>query len=105
MALNPWGEIIAEAQLTEDLLIANLTAAVLKEKREDTLQFFDRYRRPELYGGLPADPQIPFSYTYWKWIAKPIGLLIALMALLAVIFHYIFTGPKLPQPESREEDV
>jgi hypothetical protein len=62
-------------------------------------------KHPELYGGLPADPQIPFSYTYWRWIAKPIGLLIALMALLAVAFHYIFTGPKLPQPESREEDV
>ncbi len=62
-------------------------------------------KHPELYGGLPADPRIPFSYTYWKWIAKPIGLIIALLGLLAVFFHYIFTGPKRPQPEPREEEV
>src|SRR6266404_1169815 len=60
---------------------------------------------PELYGGLPADPRIPFSYTYWKCLAKPIGLIIALLGLLAVVFHYIFTGPKRPQPEAREGDV
>ncbi|HKP14100.1 MAG TPA: formate dehydrogenase subunit beta [Blastocatellia bacterium] len=62
--------------------------------------------RPELYGGLPANPQIPVSYTLWKYVAKPIGLFIALMGLLAVFFHYIFTGPKLPQPEApvREEE-
>jgi formate dehydrogenase beta subunit len=62
--------------------------------------------RPELYGGLPANPQIPVSYTFWKYLAKPIGLFIALMGLLAVFFHYIFTGPKLPQPEApvREEE-
>src|SRR5712692_924916 len=62
-------------------------------------------KHPELYGGLPADPQIPFSYTYWKWIAKPVGLIIALLGLLAVFFHYIFTGPKRPQPEPREEEA
>ena len=61
--------------------------------------------KPELYGGLPANPQIPLSYTYWKWIGKPIGLIIALLGLLAVFFHYIFTGPKRPQPEPREEEV
>jgi formate dehydrogenase beta subunit len=62
---------------------------------------------PELYGGLPADPQIPLSYTVWKYLAKPIGLAIALLSLLAVFFHYIFTGPKLPQPEApaREEEL
>jgi formate dehydrogenase beta subunit len=59
-------------------------------------------KHPELYGGLPADPQIAFSYTYWKWIAKPIGLIIALLGLLAVFFHYIFTGPKRPQPEPED---
>src|SRR6195256_2139898 len=62
-------------------------------------------KHPELYGGLPADPQIPLSFTYWKWIAKPIGLLLALLGLLAVFFHYIFTGPKRPQPEPREEEI
>jgi len=61
--------------------------------------------KPELYGGLPANPVIPFTYTYWKWIAKPIGLVIALLGLLAVFFHYIFTGPKRPQPEPMEDEV
>jgi formate dehydrogenase beta subunit len=63
--------------------------------------------KPELYGGLPADPQIPISYTFWKYLAKPILLAIALLTLLGVFFHYIFTGPKLPQPESpsREEEL
>jgi hypothetical protein len=53
----------------------------------------------EQYGGLPANPQIALSFTYWKWIAKPIGLLMAVLGIMAVFFHYIFTGPKLPQPE------
>jgi formate dehydrogenase iron-sulfur subunit len=63
--------------------------------------------RPELYAGLPANPQIPMTYTLWKYVAKPIGLLIALLSLLGVFFHYVFTGPKLPQPEppAREEDL
>jgi formate dehydrogenase iron-sulfur subunit len=63
--------------------------------------------KPELYGGLPANPQIAFSYTLWKYVAKPIGLVVALLALLGVFFHYIFNGPKLPQPEprAREEEL
>jgi formate dehydrogenase iron-sulfur subunit len=63
--------------------------------------------KPELYGGLPADPQIPISYTFWKYLAKPVLLAMALLSLLGVFFHYIFTGPKLPQPEppAREEEL
>ena len=49
--------------------------------------------------GLPANPQIPPSYTYWKWLAKPTGLLMAGLGLLAVFFHRVSVGPKLPQPE------
>lgn len=62
-------------------------------------------KHPELYGGLPADPQIPFSYTYWKWLGKPIGLALTLLGLIAIFFHYIFTGPRRPQPESGEEEL
>jgi formate dehydrogenase beta subunit len=61
--------------------------------------------KPELYGGLPADPRIPLSYTIWKWLAKPIGLAIALLGFLAVLFHYVLIGPKRPQPEPREEEI
>jgi hypothetical protein len=62
-------------------------------------------KHPELYGGLPADPQIPFSYTFWKWLAKPAGLVIAILGLLAIIFHYVLMGPRRPQPEAGEEEV
>src|ERR1700674_4513702 len=34
--------------------------------------------KPELYGGLPSNPQIPVTYTAWKRFAKPIGLLMTL---------------------------
>ena len=30
--------------------------------------------KPEQYGGLPANPQIPVTYTAWKRVAKPIAL-------------------------------
>jgi formate dehydrogenase beta subunit len=52
--------------------------------------------------GLPANPIIPPSYTYWKWIAKPAGLLMGLLGIGAVFFHRVFYGPKLPQPEPPE---
>jgi len=55
-------------------------------------------KSPERYG-LPANPVIPPSYTYWKWVAKPAGLLMAGLGLLAVFFHRVSVGPKLPQPE------
>jgi len=55
-------------------------------------------KRPERYG-LPAVPVIPASYTYWKWLAKPTGLLMAGLGLLAVFFHRVSVGPKLEQPE------
>jgi len=50
--------------------------------------------RPELYGGLPANPRIPVSFTTWKYVAKPIALLLSLMAVPAAFFHYIVEGPK-----------
>jgi len=58
-------------------------------------------KRPERYG-LPANPVIPPSYTYWKWIAKPTGLILGLLGIGAVFFHRVFYGPKLPEPEVRE---
>ena len=60
---------------------------------------------PEAYGGLPANPRIPPTFTYWKGYAKPIGLALALLAAPLALFHYVFEGPKMPQPEgpAREE--
>src|SRR5687767_15862549 len=54
--------------------------------------------KPELYGGLPANPKIPVAYTLWKRVAKPVGLLLALLAAPVAFFHYVTEGPKEPRP-------
>jgi formate dehydrogenase iron-sulfur subunit len=56
-------------------------------------------KHPEKYGGLPSNPTIPPSYTIWKSIFKPLGLGVSMLAFLGVVFHYVFEGPKLPQPQ------
>jgi formate dehydrogenase beta subunit len=61
-------------------------------------------KQPELYG-LPANPQIPPSYTVWKWLAKPTGLAMAMFGVVAIFFHRIFVGPKMPQPEAVEVET
>ena len=45
--------------------------------------------KPELYGGLPANPQIPPSLHGLEAVAKPIGLLLALLAAPVAFFHYV----------------
>ena len=66
-------------------------------------------KSPERYG-LPAVPVIPPSYTYWKWLAKPTGLAMAMLGIVAVFFHRVFYGPKMPEPadtpviETRPQD-
>ena len=53
LVYSPFGDIIAEARpRVEDLLVVDLSAAALDEKRRDALQFFTYTRRPELYGEL-----------------------------------------------------
>ena len=54
--------------------------------------------QPERYG-LPANPVIPPSYTYWKWLAKPTGLILGLLGIVAFFFHRIVYGPKPIKPE------
>ncbi len=53
---------------------------------------------PEAYGGLPKDPTIPLSFTIWKSVFKPVGLLLAMTGFLGALFHYVFEGPHRPQP-------
>ena len=50
--------------------------------------------QPQLYSGLPADPQISPLVALWKGIMKPIlGAGLGLVAL-AGFFHYVTVGPK-----------
>ena len=58
---------------------------------------------PERYG-LPKNPIIPPSYTYWKWLAKPIGLWMGLLGIAAIFFHRVSVGPRWPQPEEPPEE-
>lgn len=54
---------------------------------------------PERYGGLPKNPVIPWSYTVWKWLFKPVLGTFALFGLVGVLMHYVTVGPRRPQPE------
>jgi hypothetical protein len=54
---------------------------------------------PERYGGLPKNPVIPWSYTVWKWLFKPVMGAFAMFGLVGVLLHYITVGPRVPQPE------
>ena len=55
--------------------------------------------KPELYGGLPKNPTIPFSYTVWKSIFKPVGLFVSMLGFFGVVLHYVTQGPKRPHPQ------
>ena len=54
---------------------------------------------PEVYGGLPKNPRIPFAFMIWKDVFKPLGLIVAMTGFLGALFHYVFRGPHRPQPE------
>ena len=54
--------------------------------------------KPELYGGLPSNPQIPMTFTLWKRVAKPVALLLSLLAAPVAFFHYVMEGPREPSP-------
>jgi hypothetical protein len=59
--------------------------------------------KPELYGGLPSEPKIPIAYMAWKRIAKPVALILSLLAVPVAFFHYITEGPREPQPPERPQ--
>jgi len=49
---------------------------------------------PELYGGLPANPHIPWTVRLWKSPLKWLGNLAMLGGLAGIAFHYLRFGPK-----------
>jgi len=59
--------------------------------------------KPELYGGLPRNPQIPAGFTFWKRFAKPTALLLGLLAAPVAFFHYVTAGPKVAEPPSHDK--
>jgi formate dehydrogenase iron-sulfur subunit len=55
--------------------------------------------KPEIYGGLPKDPHIPWIVQFWKGPAKWIGNLAMVFGILGVTLHYFRYGPKEVHPE------
>src|SRR5215475_7235321 len=58
---------------------------------------------PEVYGGVPRDPKIPWVVRLWKGPAKWIGNLAMLFGVVGVTLHYLRFGPKqVDEPKSDE---
>jgi formate dehydrogenase beta subunit len=54
---------------------------------------------PEAYGGLPANPRVPWAVRLWKGPLKWIGNLAMIGGLIGVAMHYLGYGPKQVQEE------
>ena len=50
--------------------------------------------RPELYEGLPKNPEISPVVQLWKGFAKPFGALLMGLTVLAGFIHAVTVGPK-----------
>ena len=62
--------------------------------------------KPQLYGGLPADPRISPTVGFWKGIMKPVALLTMAAAAFAGVIHYAVKGPltvEEDEDEAKEE--
>jgi formate dehydrogenase beta subunit len=55
-------------------------------------------RNPEAYGGLPANPRIPFLVSLWKGPIKWLGGLAITFGLVGVAAHFLRYGPKKAHP-------
>ncbi len=55
-------------------------------------------KNPELYGGLPKDPHIPWSVRLWKRPLKWLGNLAMVGGLVGLALHYMRFGPKKEEP-------
>ncbi|HSM87441.1 MAG TPA: formate dehydrogenase subunit beta [Candidatus Limnocylindrales bacterium] len=58
-------------------------------------------KNPEKYGGLPADPSVPFFVKMWKGPLKWLGGIAMGLGVAAVFGHYVRYGPK-PADEGEE---
>jgi len=58
--------------------------------------------RPEIYHGLPKDPQISPLVSLWKGPFKPLALAAMGVTVLAGLLHYLKVGPKEPHAESSD---
>ena len=56
--------------------------------------------KPELYGGLPANPTVPLAVRIWKTPLKWLGNVAMLGGMIGVALHYLRFGPKIVKEEA-----
>ena len=54
---------------------------------------------PELYGGLPKDPHIPWTVQLWKKPLKWLGNVAMIGGVVGVFIHFLRFGPKVVQED------
>ncbi len=59
--------------------------------------------RPELYHGLPKDPQISPMVSLWKGFAKPLAIVAMGAVAVGSLFHYVMKGPNEVSKETERE--
>jgi formate dehydrogenase beta subunit len=57
---------------------------------------------PEAYGGLPANPRVPWTVKLWKGPLKWLGNLAMIGGLIGVTLHYLRFGPKQVKEDQPE---
>jgi formate dehydrogenase iron-sulfur subunit len=60
--------------------------------------------KPQLYHGLPANPGISPTVTFWKGIWKPLAAVGFAATFAASIFHYVGVGPNRVTEEHDDND-
>jgi formate dehydrogenase iron-sulfur subunit len=58
--------------------------------------------QPQIYNGLPKDPQISLLVELWKGVLKPIMSLGLGLVALTGFFHYVTVGPNETQEDANE---
>lgn len=59
--------------------------------------------KPQLYHGLPENPTISPTVTFWKGIWKPLAAVGFAATFAAAIFHYVGIGPNRVSKKEEEE--
>ncbi len=57
--------------------------------------------KPEIYGGLPSNPHVPWTVKLWKGPLKWLGNVAMVGGLIGLFVHYLRYGPKARE----EEDI
>ena len=60
---------------------------------------------PQAYGGLPADPHVPWLVRIWKGPLKWVGGLAMTAGIFGVALHYLRFGPKIVDREEGDRGV